>query len=154
MSTLAWGCHNNSQTHLLWWWFVVLICQSRSITRSCQYQVLITHSPSSSSLFFSPFLSFYLLGRFQINLNYIFILSNELSCRLDICRHTRISWFPFFIFLCIDLFLWRYHQIVPCWHTWLARLSFFNASGGMISPSIFSYRSAIDVLSAHEVAGN
>ena len=76
----------------------MLICQSRSITRYCQYQVLITHSPSSSSLFFSPFLSFYLLGRFQINLNYIFILSTALYRQLDICRHTRRSCLPFIFF--------------------------------------------------------
>ena len=48
--------------------------------------------------------------------------------------------------------LQRSCQIVTCWHNWLACMPFFNASGGMISPAIFLYRSAITVISAHEVA--
>ena len=76
----------------------MLIRQSRSITRFCKCQVLLTHSPYYFSLFFSPFISFSLLDRFQINLNYIFILSTALYRQLDICRQTRRSCLPFIFF--------------------------------------------------------
>ena len=264
MSPLAWGCHNNSQTNLLRWWFVVITLQRRIIPISCQYQVLLTHSPSSFYLLFSPFLSFSILDWFQINLNYNFISSTALYFQLDICRHTRRLWSPFFLFsgsifvvtrgdracpsflfpyrsswaheeiviafiflfwidLCghtrrlrlplfsvsgsisvdtrgdlawlylsflerylwahgeimlailfcfrIDLrshtkrswlpffsvsgsifVLWRSRQIFPFWHMWLACLPFFNSLGGIISPDIFSYWSAITVLSEYEVS--
>ena len=165
--------------------------QIRIIPSPCQYQVLPTHSPSSFSLFLSPFLSFSLLDRFQINLNYIFILSTVLSCQLDLRMDTSRSWLSFFFFLnkslwahkeivlaslfcfhinlgghksrsCLDFFsvsgsifvLRRTRQIVRCWNTCLACLPFFNTLSGMISPVIFSYRWAISVLSAHEVAGD
>ena len=91
---------------------------------------------------------------------------------VDIHGHTRRSCLPFFsiygsIFVdtrgyCARLYfiigsiflLWCSRQIVPCWHTWLVFMPFFNALGGMISPAIFFYRSAVAVISAHEVAGD
>ena len=65
---------------------VVLSCQRRSIPRSCQSKVLLTHSPFSFSLFFSPFHTFSHLFSFV-----------SLSRQLNICRQTRISWLPLFL---------------------------------------------------------
>ena len=73
---------------------------SRITPRSCQYQVLMKHSPSSFSLLFSTFLSFSFLGRFQINLNYSINLFNALFLQLDIGRHTSRSCMPLSLVLC------------------------------------------------------
>ena len=49
-------------------------------------------------LIFPPFLSFSLLDQFHINLNYITILSTELSCQIDLRKQTRIYCLPLFLF--------------------------------------------------------
>ena len=107
---------------------------------------------------FSPFLSVSLLGIFQINRNYVIILFPSLSRQIDLSGHTEISWLPFFLIFCscfwVDLCLVTSCQIFPCWHTWWACLSLFNTCGGMISTAIFSSWAAIDVLSAHQGAGD
>ena len=80
-----------------------MIRQIRSIPRYCQSQVLLIHSPSS----FSPiFLLFSLLDRFQMNLNYIIILSNALSCPFNIGDPMRRSCIPFFLLFCLMLLDW------------------------------------------------
>ena len=74
-----------------------MIRQSRSIPKSCQSRVLLAHSQSSFSIFFTPFIYFF-LDQFQINLNYNFILSTTLSRQIDLCRHTRRLCLTFFLF--------------------------------------------------------
>ena len=56
-------------------------------------------------LILSPIFSFSLLGQFQINLNYNIILSTAISRQLDVRKHMRRLWLPFFIILC---FLFQY----------------------------------------------
>ena len=73
---------------------------------------------------------------------------------INLCGQTRRSWFNLFSFSGLIFVWWRYFQIVPCWHMWLACLPFFFDLGDTISPTIFLYRSAIAVLSAHKVAGD
>ena len=121
--------------------------------------MLLTHSPSSFYLLFSPFISLSLLYRFQIKLNHIIMLSTALSHQINLRRHTRRSCLTFFIFfmssISESIFVWWLsRQIFPCWHMLLECLPFFNASGGMISPTIFSYLSDIAILSAHKVTGD
>ena len=94
--------------------------------------------------------------KFQINLNYITFLSTVLSCSLDIGWHMWQSCLLFFLLFCYCVNICRinYFHIFTCWHTLLACLTIFGASGGMISPTILLYRSTIDVLSQHKIAGD
>ena len=103
LSPLVWVFNHNSLTHLMLWWFFVMSRQIQIIPRCFQSQVLLIHSPSS----FSPiFLLFSLLDRFQMNLNYIIILSNALSCPFNIGDPMRRSCIPFFLLFCLMLLDW------------------------------------------------
>ena len=64
-----------------------------------EYSKMLSISSASDTFtifLFSPFLSFSLLDRFQINLNYIIHLSTALSCHINPHRHTRRSCLHFF----------------------------------------------------------
>ena len=141
-----WGCHHNSPTHLLQWWSFVLILQIRVIPRSCQYQLLLTHSPYSFSIFFTPFLSFSLLDRFQTSLNYNFILSTTLSCQLNICRHTSRLCLSYLLFFGrsswehegIVLAFFFCFQINICRHTGGSCLPFFYDWFDLLYMTVYS----------------
>ena len=77
------------------------------------------------SLFFSPFLSFSILDRFQINLNYNVILPTALSCQLNVCRHRRRSCLPLLLFSG-SIFMGTWGYCAWLYFSFLVRSSFYD----------------------------
>ena len=64
-----------------------------------------------------------------------------------------LAFLSYFLFM-VEIFSLTSCQNVPCWHTLMVCLLFFNTLGEMIIIAIFLYWPAISVISAHKVAGD
>ena len=129
---------------------------------------MIVHSSDSSKTEYSNILSIssaydtftiFLLppDRFYINSVTINVLTTVFSSSRSWLAHMTIvlaflSYFLFSVYRSIFV-RWLSCNIVPCQHTWLVCLLFFNASGGMISP-LLSHEVAVDEVSVSLILRN